>query len=256
VIFAEKNGLAQTDIAYRHQNFRMAFLNELAKVRESEGNLGDISWDSVVAILGATEADFLMNKEILECLDALKSTSTRKFKITATGVEIVRLWRESHQINDRLNELKSGGQMTPQARGPALERLLETIALREGWEVERNVKNPGEENDLIFYRGFDYFVVSCKWEKSPAQPRDLNDLRARVTARPGTRGVFVCMGGFTSNTGDEARSRMPEALILLFGPRDIEHVCSSKISLTDLLLGKFRAAMLRRQIIVDEDIAS
>ena len=142
-----------------------------------------------------------------------------------------------------------GEGITPQKRGHELERLLEVVLLKEGWQVERNTRAPGEENDLIFHRDFDYFILSAKWEKATIETGPVRDLRDRVTARAGTRGALVSMSGFSQNATNLARERMESAMILFFGPEDIGATFLKGESLSELIKKKMRSLVIEKKML-------
>lgn len=143
--------------------------------------------------------------------------------------------------------LKHGTELTPQARGHALERLLQAIFEEEGWECEVNVKTRSQENDLIIHQGREYFLVEAKWEeKGKASPEYISRLRDKVMDRPWSRfGIFVSMTGYTDGVTDSVERRMSDCLILLFSGQDVEDTVYGRRRFTDILDERFHLAMSR-----------
>ena len=123
--------------------------------------------------------------------------------------------------------------------------------MSEGWEVETNVRAPGEEHDLVLHRHLEYYIMECKWVKETTQPYLLSILRDRTTARIGMRGLFVSMSGFTPEAIKDTADRLEQAMILLFGLQDIEAIVSHRSQFSELLKVKFHAAITRRAILID-----
>ena len=120
----------------------------------------------------------------------------------------------------------------------------------ESWECETNVLSPGEENDLIIHEGREYYLVECKWQKEPVEKSLIAILRDKLTSRPGMRGIFASMSGYTSGALADVKDRIEASMILLFGPQDLEEGFSSVGSLTDLIDEKFYSAMTHNEILV------
>jgi hypothetical protein len=58
--------------------------------------------------------------------------------------------------------------------------LLGEIIGIEGWQVDKRVRTPGQEIDIIIHKGLDYFFTSSKWEADPVQPKELDEMYARA----------------------------------------------------------------------------
>src|SRR5262249_22211542 len=132
------------------------------------------------------------------------------------------------------------------------EDLLADVAEHEGWEVSLRARSQGQEHDLIIHRGYHYFLVSAKWEKNPVEPEVLELLESRCRSRATVNGgLLISLSGFTDNCIEEARLKIAQAHILLFGPADVTSIFASEASLTELIDAKLQEAMHHRKILVD-----
>ena len=252
VIHSEERGLADKQIAHSQARIRSGILEAAADCRENQGVHNMIPYANLCSMAGVSEMDFLDNRELLLECGRLEHVSGAMYRITAYGLENV---VDSRRRAARLEQFRQACDLTgitPQRRGHTLEDLLKQVAESEGWEVEARVRGRGEEHDLILHRGLDYFICSCKWEKSRVQPNGLRDVESALRNRAGTRGgLLLSMSGFTANCIAEARSKIGASLILLFGPADIEAALTGDQTLTNMLNDKLQEAMLHRRILVD-----
>lgn len=254
VLFVEKTQLVDSDLIEKQQSVRTQLLDVLAMMRDMHGIRKSDDWEQVAQNANVAPYDFRRNIAFLKDTGYIEFVSARQVRITARGYESVCQWRERTGLSERFFALRDDASVKPQVRGHELEKLLEELAQREEWQTERNVRSPGEETDIIFYQGFDYFLVSCKWEKAAVETKDIRDLHSRISARPSTRGVLFSMSGFSRNAIEEAARRMESAVLLLFGPKDVADLFDGKATLTSLLREKLHAVMTRRKIIIDQVI--
>lgn len=248
VLYVEQQGLAPQDLVLRNQGVRHSILEELLRVREEEGEVEAPNWEGLRSRAGAEFNELRRNLDVLRGLGLVHR---KELEITAAGVERARNRREENALTEEFAKLKELEDVTPQQRGREFEKLLERFVSIEGWEAERDVRSPGEQQDLVIHQGREYYLVECKWEGDPVEPRAIREFRDRVTARPGLRGLFFSMSGYTDAPKEDARDRLESCMILLFGPGDIERLFSFQCSFTESLNAKFDAAMARRQILVE-----
>lgn len=239
----EQAGFIDEESLKPHTRFRTDLLVALSKARAEHGLNSAIYWRELVQEMGADEKLFRANEQFLTQAGYMEWMA-QCLRITAKGERAVQEYLSKRGLLERFEELKESGTVTAQQRGHELEKLLELAALKEGWKVERNARAPGEENDLILSKGFDYFIVSCKWLSAPCEVEDVRNLRDRVIHRPGTRGVLFSMSGFTSGFVGDIERRLSDAIILPFGPEDIENALSGELS--SLLQSKFHGVIVNR----------
>lgn len=243
VFECEEAGYIDDEILRPHTKFRTDLLVALSKGRAEHGVNAILDWRSTVAEIENGDKLFRSNEHILADAGYIEWMA-QSIKITAKGEHAVQEYLSKRGLLEGLEELKTSTTVTPQQRGHELEKLLELAAKKDGWKVERNARAPGEENDLIVSKGFDYFIVSCKWLSKPCEVEDARNLRDRVIHRPGTRGVLFSMSGFTSGFVTDIEGRMSDAIILPFGPEDVGNALSGEFS--SLLLSKFHAVIVNR----------
>lgn len=239
----EQAGFIDEESLRPHTRFRTDLLVALSKARAERGLNSAIHWRELSQGIGADEKLFMANEQFLTQTGYIECVA-KCLRITAEGERAVQEYLSKLGLLERFEELKDSGNVTAQQRGHELEKLLELAAVKEGWKVERNARAPGEENDLILSQGFNYFIVSCKWLSAPCEVEDARNLRDRVIHRPGTRGVLFSMSGFTSGFIGDIERRLSDAIILPFGPEDIENALSGELS--SLLQSKFHGVIVKR----------
>lgn len=255
VLFVEENDAAPEELVRHHSAVRFAMVDTYTRLYEREGLYASRDWEEIAREAAVSPSDFHLNRELLfdlGYLEGLMPNSAREYRATAFGrhwVDKIRGWNARVA---RLNALNSGTEVTPAVRGHELERLLQEHLVTEGWEAERNVRGPGEEHDLVISQERDVFFVECRWRKEKAEAGDLAKLRDRITARAGARGLFISMSGFTSGAIRDAEDRLERCVMLLFGPKEVGVVMRGKTAFTDLLNQRFKTAVSRRKIVVED----
>lgn len=91
-----------------------------------------------------------------------------------------------------------------------------------------------------------------KWETPAVGMSALSELDSKLSRRPHVNGILFSMSGFSKNIPEYVRDTFRAHVICLFGPTDITAIFEGKARLTDLLLKKMDAAVVRRTVIVDE----
>ena len=244
VLACEEYGFVPEGVVEQQQQFRTDFLLALSRRRAEHTVTTTFDPHSIIQEIGADERMFWSMQSILKDNGMIEWAGSF-VRITAIGEQRVQEYLSKLDLLTVLEELKELKGVTPQKRGHELEMLLEHAAIKEGWKVERNARAPGEENDLILSRGFDYFIVSCKWLMNPCGVEEARNLRDRVTHRPTSRGILFSMSGFASTFIDDIAARLGHAVILPFGPEDTEKTLAGQ--LTSLLQQKLDTAMVNRQ---------
>ena len=242
--FVEDNQLVANDLIAEHLNFRTQFIVALGNARDVYSLNHMFDYREILEETGLSDILFRANIDMLVQGGYVEWVTSGSLKITTYGYDAVRVYRAKAALVSELERLQSGTTTTPQQRGHELEKLLEQAASSEGWRVERNARAPGEENDLIISRDLNYFIVSCKWEAAPIGVEAVRNLRDRVTHRPTSRGILMSMSGFAKTSIEDVSARLESAVILLFGPDDIESSLTGEF--TELLTEKLHSAMVNR----------
>lgn len=245
VLFAEKNNLAPEQLAEANDEYRVRLLKALYAIRLENGPRADEDWQRLCSWNNLSEQLYHANAAFMRDCGLVENVTVHRIKIGVAGITAIISIEAKEALSRKLAELNEGG-LSPQQRGTELEKLMEDVVRDAKWEVDRNVRRQGEETDLIISRELNYFVISCKWEKKPVQTGAVRDLRDRITHRPGTRGIFLSMSGFAKGAHSLAEERLESAVILLFGPKDIDQAVDGKFD--DLLKSKLRDAMTVRKM--------
>lgn len=256
ILAMEEQKLVPTEQVRENTEARFQILDALARLREEHGGRAIIDFTHVAESANLAQPSFLRNEFVLCGLGLTEWPVTRTISITYRGLERVTEGREKRERIRRFQGLTTRVDLTPQARGHEFEQLLQSTLADDGWTVETNVHAPGEEHDLIINRQLDYYLIECKWVKEAIQPHFLSVLRDRVRARVGMRGLFFSLSGFTPEAIKETQVRLSEAMILLFGPKDIEDIMAHRRTFSDMLQTKFHAAITRRAMLVDDQAHS
>ena len=255
ILHAEREGVVDPAVVRSENEIRYRILDFLQQERDEHGTRHHVHYTEIVSATGLSEAEFLRNISVLEGCWLVERGAVGTPTISPAGTEQIRTWRNQKRWLERFTQLETLDGITPQKRGHELEDLLAEIATAEGWEAKTQVRSQGQEHDVILHSGFHYFLVSCKWEKERVQPEVLELLESRVRSRATTNGgLLVSMSGFTDNCVDEARLKIASALILLFGPADVQALFTQKVSLTDLVDTKLQQAMHHRKVLVDGEV--
>lgn len=136
-------------------------------------------------------------------------------------------------------------QQDRQKRGYALETLLVDLFSTYDIEYRRPYRLPHEQVDGSFhFRGFTY-IVEAKWEKQPPTFDDLAKFKFNVDGKlDSTRGLFVAMAGFDTNTLDHffGVARGSRNNLILADVHDLIAIFDGRIALSDALIAKIDAA--------------
>ena len=259
VEYCEEQGLV--NVEYKNRNRRVRFVilkifdlqDEAQKRANLYGALHIGPADGTQELRqkeNITDEEFRINSQILEDLGLLIRNGpinglTDLGRARLANNEAREYWSHS------FNEMFTDKLLSPQQRGHQLEQLLMDICKFEGWEVKKSVRTTGQEHDLILNRNLDYYFVQCKWEGKKVQPHAISVLRDRVTSRPGTRGIFVSMSGFTQAAIQETSGRLEACLMILYGSRDISSIVNGNVTFSELLALKYHDAVVSRRMLID-----
>lgn len=255
LLYCEQNELVDMKLIGKQNKIRTKLLVTLADIHEKESRGYLVDWQKWLTEADINNQDFTNNEKILRDLYLVEKKTHRDYVITSSGQEKVNEYKKKVVRLETFEEIEALTDMTHQQRGHKLEDLLAEAAEDEGWEVEKRVRSQGQEHDIIMHVGTHYFFISCKWEKNPIQPREVELLESRVRSRATTNGgLFFSMSGFTDNSIEEARMKISSAQILFYGPSDIRNIFKNEVTLTDFLEDKLEQAMRHRKILVDGEV--
>jgi len=252
ILYCEESGLAESELIQHQKKVRTKLLDTLATIQEERGRNFFVDWQHLCKEAGVEEQDYNNNSRFLSDMGMWEKKTHRALVITPEGREKIKDYRKRVKRLESFQKLEKLNGVTPQQRGHKLEDLLVEVAQKEGWEAESRVRSQGQEHDIIIHTGLHYFIISCKWEKKPIQPHEVELLESRIRSRATTNGgLLFSMSGFTDNCIEEARMKISSAQILLFGQLDIKNIFYGESTLTNLLDSKLEQAMHHRKIIVD-----
>lgn len=252
LLFCEQNLLVDEKLINKQNEIRTKLIVALAKILEEHSHGYMVDWEELCREAIVDKQDYFNNKAILEDLYLIEKKTHRSYIITSSGLDKVNEYRKKVSRLEEFEKLDMLTDVTPQQRGHKLEDLLAEVAEDEEWEVEKRVRSQGQEHDIIMHTGLHYFLISCKWEKDPVQPKEVELLESRVRSRATTNGgIIYSMSGFTENCIEEARLKLSSALIILYGPFDIKSIFKNEKTMTGLLEEKLDQAMHHREILID-----
>jgi hypothetical protein len=252
ILYAEEHELVPAEKVKENWQARKKILNTLAEVREELGSYALAHWSRVASQAGIDESSCLRNIYVLIDMGLAQwGQEWQDSRITLEGLRQVNKWRQHMSWAEEYERLVSLEGLSPQERGHKLERLLVQIVEADGWECELNVRGLGEEHDIVIRRDREYYLMECKWHKTPIEPISIREFRDRVSSRAQVHGIFVSISGYTGAALQDARERLSDCMILLFGRKDVEAVLSGDATFTQFLNSKIDAAVKRRKILVD-----
>ena len=253
LLYSEKNRLIDMKLFEYQNNVRLQLLLTLNNIQERSQSGNIINWMEWIKEAGVSNQDFSNNEKIMSEIGLIRNQGIHYYSITLTGKEIVRDYKMKNQWHDKFEKLLRLEGITEQQRGHELENLLADIAVNEKWSVNKRVRSQGQEIDIILHVGLHYFLCSCKWEKNPIQPNEVELLESRVRSRATANGgILFSMSGFTDNCVEEMRFKISSCLIIPFGPDDINKIFHNETTISDMLDQKIDQTMNHRKILVDD----
>ena len=139
--------------------------------------------------------------------------------------------------------------MKPQPRGEAFQRLFAKVVEQNGWSQQESVRTPHEEMDVVIYRGREYYLAECKWERDPIQAPVVRELYGKLGNRAGMQGIVVSMSGFTKGAMKQVQDYKNDKIILLFGREDVYSLIYERASLDELLAEKSSMLVIRGMVV-------
>lgn len=255
LLYCEENGLIDPELKHKQAMIRTKLVVALYDIQEKSPHGTLIDWEYWIREAGVNNRDFDNNRKILLDTGLIDKKTHRSYFVAPFGITKVKEYKAKVKRVEEFGRLDKLVGVTPQQRGHKLEDLIGEIIGTEGWEVDTRVSAQGQENDIIIHKGLDYFFISCKWEKSPIQPEELDLMYSRASGRKDVKGsIIVSMSGFTDNCVNQAIRKMENCHLILFGKLDIEKIFGHEKTFTSLLEEKYKAAMIHGRILLDGEI--
>ncbi len=255
LLYCEEHGLIDPEMFHKQMMIRTKLLVTLYNIQERSPHGHLIDWEEWIRDAGISKQDFANNERFMRDVNLVQKESMRSYSITSFGIKSVKDYNARVQRVNDFDKLDKLDGVTPQERGHLLEDLISEILRTEHWEVDRRARSQGQETDIIIHRELDYFFISCKWEKEPTQPEELELMYARALSRKDVKGsIVVSISGFTDNCINEIVRKMETCHVLLFGLADMTTVLSGERTFTALIQDKYKEVMLHRRILLDAKI--
>lgn len=169
----------------------------------------------------AQESDIVVNKLLLELLHYMQQigevNDANRSLFEECGVIGNRLIGRSNAVRassqgghsspvpifdyDKYSEelkLLSSSQDTPQARGHAFEKYLNTLFMASGLDPRSAFKIEGEQIDGSFVLNSSLYLLEAKWTSRLTEKADLVIFHNKVSSKSSfTRGLFISYSGYT-----------------------------------------------------------
>ena len=124
VINAENEGISPEGLTKENQHIRTVVLNRLAKAYEEGGSLADVHIQPLSQNLDIDINLLVNNLQILEDLGYIEPVASGSCKITYSGLDAVKEWRQRSSFVDEFEQIL---ELKPQPRGRALQKLLAKV---------------------------------------------------------------------------------------------------------------------------------
>ena len=145
------------------------------------------------------------------------------------------------ELHERFSILAMSAE-SPQSRGYSLEEILAELFVANEISYRHSYRTSTEQIDGSFhFGGFDY-LVEVRWRRDPPGQVDLAALKTKVDKKiTSTRGLFVSINGFRSETVMEFTRGVSSNIILMDG-QDLSLILEGHVSLVDALAMKIEKA--------------
>lgn len=250
--YCERRGLVDAAFVERQNEVRIGILDACFDLEATKPRGVGIWGHEICAKATISELEFNNNIDLLAHWDLVEQHGRfDEWKLLPNGKEKVLDYRRKRDRKRRFDDLKKLKGVTPQQRGHDLEDLLEQVIAEEGWTTEKRIHQKGVEFDIVFNRDYNYFQVSCKWEKDPIEADDLDQLAMRAQEMSCVAAVLVSLSGFTEGCVARTIAKRPIQQVVLFGPGDIETVFRNERRFSDLLDEKVKELKHRSKMLID-----
>ncbi|NOK63790.1 MAG: hypothetical protein GFH27_549283n22 [Chloroflexi bacterium AL-W] len=244
---AEDEDLPPQNLVDHNQSTRICLLCILANAYHEQGFQTSID---IEELSQKTGCNIDVIKPNLVILNQLGHTipdrgKTKSFHITQTGMQQVTAYQEVERLKA---EFKSITKLGPHERGRAFQRIFAQAVEQNGWLQEESTRTHNEEIDIIVYKGREYYIIECKWEKKRVGAEIIRELYGKLSNRIDVRGIVISMSGFTKGAVDQAQECIPNKLILLFGKQDAQNIVDGKLAFEEVLDTKYKEAITKRKI--------
>ncbi len=105
--------------------------------------------------------------------------------------------------------------------------------------------------DVIVHREREYYLIECKWEKSPIEAPVIREPQGKLLNRVDVRGIVMSLPGFTAGAVSQVQEYAGSRAILLFGKKDVENLIYQRAGFEDLLSFKYNELVTRREAVYE-----
>ncbi len=244
IVHAQEQGIAPNELVTQNLHAQEVILEYLAQAYDESGPSRRVGFDDLLTKSNLSSDVFHRNLQALFDFGLAEPVGRMMARVTSYGLEVISDIRKRKGIGEAFEHIE---QLNPQQRGRELQRLFARVVEQHGWLQEESVKTSHEEMDVIVYRGREYFLVECKWEKQPIEAGVIRELHGKLSNRVDVRGIVVSMSGFTKGAVEQVESYSASRIVLLFGPEDVRAMVDGSITFDELLDGKYKELVTRRK---------
>jgi hypothetical protein len=244
---AERQHLVPNELIQRNQQARIMVLTVLMQAYEEglETPDGRVWFQELPERTGLDVNILITNLEVLKAGGYVEDSSDIFEKITPRGRAHVHEVQFGLELRREFDDISN---MDPHPRGRAFNSFFGKLAARNRWSQESGVATSYEEMDVIMFKGRESYLVECKWEKHPIQPKVISGLYGKLHKRVGMQGVVVSMSGFTEGATRAVKDFTDDHLVLLFGPEDVRSMVFQSITVDELLGSKYKQLLSRGEV--------
>jgi Restriction endonuclease len=247
IIEVESRDFISPETLQKMKNVRYKILQALYELCIAEGIHADLGYDEFYKKSEIDEIDCSRNFDFLREMKLVTDDSSNSFKITEEGLKQFEILQKHKFFKDEFEKLSKLVEMTPQQRGKKLEFLLAEIIEFAGWN-QKEIKTSYEQIDIVIHKNREFYLIECKWEKTPSEAEVVDKLFGKLSRRAGTNGIIMSMAGFSKGSVDCVKDFTNQKLILLFGKKDIEQIVSNPNSFEELFNNKYKELVMRREV--------
>jgi hypothetical protein len=244
ILHAEDREIISPELACRNRDARNLVLESLAKIYDHEGPISYTHYTELSSECGLDRELILNNLDLLQELHCVEHPAVGCYRISQYGLERIEDHEKRRGIAVGFEKLI---EMSPQARGRAMQKLLAQMLEQHGWSQLEGARTSHEEMDVIVFREREYYLIECKWEKDPIEADVIRELLGKLTNRVDVRGIALSMSGFSRGTVTQVEKYASTRIILLFGPEDVRSMVHAQAKFDDLLNEKYKELVVHNK---------
>jgi len=234
VNYIENNKILNQKFIQENLNIRKGILLTLAEYKKENGPYLGMHPQELIQNISGDQDQIGWNIQYLKELNLIEDYNL--IRITELGLMVANTYLE----NDRLvEEFLRVSNLTPNQRGLEFQKIIAGIIRGEGWSEQESLRTSNEEIDIIVHKEFTYFLIECKWEKSPIEANIVRELKGKLDNRIDVKGIIISMSGFTEGAIKQVKDYIGQVVILLFGEKDIHEIIDGEKDFSNILYKKY-----------------